>query len=480
MKTLVTCLLMAMPSIALSQATPVPDRVVVRTEQRAVRVGEPVQLETLGMWGNAERHLENVRYSATCGAIDPSGVLTANEPGPCTITARYRVAGRDMSGELAVFVEPPVVMTQPPPPDPDEAKLVALRLDIARVSLLTPPAIAAAAPPAEKWVEIPIHYATRRNVTGNPSPERYFGENDTFSVQHGVALVSIPDAYRPGRDDTRGLCRFFTAVGFGCKKNQSNAVMLAEINPMDPGSWKAQVDALIGADPDVEGLVYVHGYNNSFADAAIRTAKLVHGTGFPGVAFTYDWPSQTTVPGYAADYTAARRSIPDFKRFLLRIADSTKIAKMAIVAHSMGTQLVSEAIRELASERPALKFGPIVLAAADMDSATFVEQLAASVSAGGAPVTLYASSRDRVIQLSSDVVNAARRVGSGPPAVILYPRIDYVDASAIDTDLLGHGYFVENKELIDDLYYIIRHRFGADRRNLRAVPVSGGTYYRVK
>ena len=479
MKTLVACLLLATPSMILSQATPVPERVVVRVTQRAVRLGEPVQIETLGAWGASERRLENVRYSSTCGTIDQAGVLTATQLGSCTITARYLVSGREMVGETTVVVERPLVMTMPPPPDPDEARFAALRLDIARVSLLTPPTMAAGTIVHEKWVEIPVHYATRRNVTGDPTPDKYFGENDSGIVQHGVAWVSIPDAYRPGRDDTRGMCRFFTALGVGCRKNQSNAVMLAEVNPLDPGSWKARVDSLIGADT-LEGLVYVHGYNNSFADATIRTAKLVHGTGFPGVAFTYDWPSQSSVPGYAADYTAARRSIPDFKRFLLRIADSTRIARMAIVAHSMGTQLVSEAIKELAAERPSLKFGPIVLAAADMDSATFVDQLAGAVSATGAPVTLYASSRDRVLQLSSGTVNAARRVGSGPPAVILYRRIDYVDASAIDTDMLGHGYFVENKELIDDLYYIFKHGFGADRRNLRSVAIPGGIYYRVK
>ncbi len=53
-------------------------------------------------------------------------------------------------------------------------------------------------------------------------------------------------------------------------------------------------------------------------------------------------------------------------------------------------------------------------------------------------------------------------------------------ASAIDTDLLGHGYFAENKELIDDIFLILRHGFPAPDRNLTRIPDGVLFYYRLR
>jgi hypothetical protein len=63
---------------------------------------------------------------------------------------------------------------------------------------------------------------------------------------------------------------------------------------------------------------------------------------------------------------------------------------------------------------------------------------------------------------------------------MLFPGIDYVDASLVDTDMLGHGYFAENKELLDDIFLIIRHGFGAADRNLNGVSAGALRYYRLR
>jgi esterase/lipase superfamily enzyme len=228
-----------------------------------------------------------------------------------------------------------------------------------------------------------------------------------------------------------------------------------------------------------DALIYVHGFANSFADAVKRAAELSYDVGFPGVAFAYDWASRNSVPSYVVDQETAERSVPDFERFVRDVAVRTKARRIVIVAHSMGTRLVSYALRDL-DQDPRLPIGPIIFAASDVDSAIFVDQFARSVARSGAPVTLYASSRDRVIRLSAGLVHADRRVGSGPPSLILFPRLDYVDASSVDTDLLGHGYFAENQALVNDLFLTIRHRFPAAMRNLHPVVVPAGTYYQPR
>ena len=258
------------------------------------------------------------------------------------------------------------------------------------------------------------------------------------------------------------------------------SLTLAFPAPLEPGGWLKRIRSQIGTLDTLDALVYVHGYANSFDDAVKRTAELSYDIGFPGVLFTFDWASRNSLPAYVIDQETAERSVPDFKNFLRLIADSTKARRIVIVAHSMGTRLVSYALRDLVASSALPRVGPIVLAASDIDSAIFVDQYAQPVAQSGNPVTLYASSRDRVIKLSGDVVHAARRVGAGPPSLILRDGLDYVDASAIDTDLLGHGYFAENQVLVNDLYLIICHRFAAVSRNLEPVGDSAGRYYRPR
>jgi hypothetical protein len=57
--------------------------------------------------------------------------------------------------------------------------------------------------------------------------------------------------------------------------------------------------------------------------------------------------------------------------------------------------------------------------------------------------------------------------------------IDYVDASNVDTDLIGHGYYAETKDLLNDLYYSVRLRLPASLRYLQEVPQPPGRYYRL-
>lgn len=351
--------------------------------------------------------------------------------------------------------------------------------DIARLDTQpAPPSVETkGAEVSKSWVEVPVHYATRRDIQGGKDLEGYYGGNDD-TLKYGVATVTIPDHYRPGKEDMRGYCRFLPGP-LSCKREPSNAVTLGAIDELSAQSWLRSLNALTAASDTIDALVYVHGYNNSFVDAVERAAELSYDIGFGGVALAYDWSSRNNIPDYAIDQETAERSVPDFKKFLLRVADSAHVRRIAIVAHSMGTRLVSYAMRDLASERPALRLGAVVFAASDVDSAIFVDQMAASVSRGGHPVTLYASSRDKVIRLSANVVHAARRVGSGPPSIISREGIEYVDASAIDTDLLGHGYFAENVKAVNDLYLVIRYLLSAKDRHLPTVTAGSTTYYRL-
>jgi esterase/lipase superfamily enzyme len=357
---------------------------------------------------------------------------------------------------------------------------LALLADLQELQSAPPaPSMNATAEKPTSWVSVPVYYATRRSVTGLADPEKYYGEQDD-TIKYGVATITIPEHRRPGKSDGRGWCRFLPR-SLKCPRTPSNSVLVNGLNPRTADAWLDEVASVMDSGGNqADALVFVHGYNNSFTDATTRAAEIAYDAGFRGVTLTYDWASRNSLPKYTVDQETAERSVPDFERFLRRVTDSTHARRVDILSHSMGTRLVLYALRDLQNEQPGFRLSQIVFAASDVDSAIFVQQYADKVARTADLVTLYASSRDRAIRISSNVVHGARRLGSGPPSVVLHEGIDYVDASAIDTDLLGHGYYAENKELIDDIFLILRHGLPAKERNLMSVPVGALFYYRLK
>jgi esterase/lipase superfamily enzyme len=357
----------------------------------------------------------------------------------------------------------------------------ALQRDIVRLGAMDPlPSIGDTVAAPLDYVGIPVFLATRRKPVGRiDEPEGYYGGADD-TLQYGVATVTIPARRRPGTADGRGWCRFRPGP-LACAKTSSNSVLVGSLTRQSESEWLAQLSQKIDAlTVPADVLLFVHGYNNGSADVLHRAAQLAYDAGFNGPVLAYDWASRGETALYTADEATAERSVPDFERVLRRVADSTHAQHIVIVAHSMGTRLVSYALRDLGTSAADLRIDQVIFAAADIDSATFVQQLALPVTKNSQLVTLYASSRDRALKASADIVHHAPRVGSGPPSLIIGNGVDYVDASAMDTDLIGHGYFSENKELLDDIFLILRHRMPAADRNLRRLQASTGVYYQLR
>jgi esterase/lipase superfamily enzyme len=257
--------------------------------------------------------------------------------------------------------------------------------------------------------------------------------------------------------------------------------MITALVPTGSGDGRARLASAVdsgGVRADV--LIFVHGFNNSFSDAVHRAAQVAYDAGFAGVVATFDWASRHALAKYTIDQETAERSVPDFEQFLQRIADSTHARRIAIVAHSMGTRLVSYALRDMAGRGQTKKLYQVVFAASDIDSAIFVRQFARPLAGSTELLTLYASSKDVAITTSKNLVHDAPRVGSGPPSVVLVPGVDYVDASTMDTDLIGHGYFAENKQLIDDIFLVLKYGMRANMRNLAVQRAGDGVFYRLK
>jgi esterase/lipase superfamily enzyme len=100
--------------------------------------------------------------------------------------------------------------------------------------------------------------------------------------------------------------------------------------------------------------------------------------------------------------------------------------------------------------------------------------LAAALNQVSRRITLYESSKDKALAASKKLHGNPR---AGEPFLIL-PGIDAIDASAIDTNFLGHSYFSDTWPLLSDIHSILFNdeppvaRFG-----LSEMQHADGVYY---
>lgn len=142
----------------------------------------------------------------------------------------------------------------------------------------------------------------------------------------------------------------------------------------------------------------------------------------------------------------------------------------------MGARTTSLALKDLAASRSDTVFQSLVLAAPDIDAQVFRDQVVPRIRPLASHVTLYASDRDKPLWISRLLANYPRAGSAGANLVVL-PSLETIDASRIDTDFLGHSYAAESKQILDDLFMLIRLGKLAAARNLRERTTRGGTRY---
>jgi esterase/lipase superfamily enzyme len=206
-----------------------------------------------------------------------------------------------------------------------------------------------------------------------------------------------------------------------------------------------------------QALVYLHGYNVSFEDAAIRSAQIGFDLKSTAVTGFFSWPSKATFEGYPADEATIEASEAAITEFLVRFAQEVGAERVHVVAHSMGNRGLLRAMQRIernAEHLSGIKFGQIFLAAPDVDAELFCE-LAEAYPRFGRRTTLYSSPSDKAVGLSA-WFHGAPRAGFTPPVTIV-PGIDTVHVPDFDLDVLGHGYYAAAAGILSDMFDLI-HR----------------------
>jgi esterase/lipase superfamily enzyme len=202
-------------------------------------------------------------------------------------------------------------------------------------------------------------------------------------------------------------------------------------------------------------LIYIHGYNTKFADAAMRTAQIAFDLNIPGAAAFFSWPSQGEVGAYIEDGEIIAASEQHIADFISTVAKAAGAAKVNVIAHSMGNRGLLRALTSATAQAAlaGVRFGQVFLAAPDVDANLF-RQLARVYPRVSDRTTLYVSAADRALGLSRLISNT-QRIGYTPPVTIV-PGIDTVEATKVDVGWLGHGYYAEAASVMYDMASLIR------------------------
>ncbi|MEY4567512.1 MAG: hypothetical protein RLY14_2482 [Planctomycetota bacterium] len=304
-------------------------------------------------------------------------------------------------------------------------------------------------------------------------PHRFTASRSQYPLQLGYCDVSIPHNHVSGKLEAPKWSRFEWT------EDEQKHVVLKTIEPAKEDHFFKKLSQQLATAPKQEILVFIHGYNVSFADAVRRTAQLHHDLQFPGKPLCYSWPSAATLSGYSRDEATVGWTVAHLEKLLLDLRERAQAKKVHLIAHSMGNRALVGALERLILRVPSSSewLGQVVLAAPDVDGGELSNRYLPTIVPCVQRVTLYTSSNDKALIVSS-TIHGANRAGVDNPRSLIFNGVETVDVSPIDTGLLGHSYYGENPELIKDLQAIVELNQPASHRNwLKAINASDNSVY---
>lgn len=371
--------------------------------------------------------------------------------------------------------------------------------------------------PAKGGTSVPVIYATDRTRVAPaaqkmpPEVDQLYTLNRDDRLHIGCAIVWVPDSAKNAAD-LRSLIGRGPA---GTKDNEPAVKFNVEekelVKPVDPFEERdiVLVDSL--KTRSQQALLFIHGYNNSFADALLRVAQIAAATGYQGRVYLFSWPSQESRLAYIGDMDYAEQAEIDLEYFLNAILRDADSLELNILAHSMGSQLLLRSIenirpvfdrRDVAGQRDRVTIPNVVFAAPDVSELVFKRKVS-MLSRFADRITVYASANDGALDISKMLRGKVPRAGgvtNGYPIEV--EGVDVIDITGQSlpwyyTDrYLGtyHSAFAFEQPVLEDIHELLSKR-RSDPPEIRAQKIgkpgkfeaikyaskpSPGTYWKLK
>ncbi len=319
---------------------------------------------------------------------------------------------------------------------------------------------------------VPLLVATTRRPVAAERPGFRYGTTDADALNFGYALVSVPsyrvraegDIPRAGNEEAPDAARL---------------MFMSSLIPADSVRFLQRVREDLGRTRSRDLLVFVHGYNSSFEDASVRLAQLVADMGYDGTAVLFSWPSAGALSGYVRDQQTARNAGWHLLRLLREVLPRTNPDRIHVLAHSMGSEVLSKALSLVDRGDSLPRLGQVIFAAPDVDARTFAREILPILRDRSQGVTLYASSDDDALR-ASRALNGVWRLGLGGDSLTVLDGMTTIDASRVRGDLLGHTLF-GNAALLSDLHAVLTEgRPASERRLLQVRRADGRVFWRFR
>jgi esterase/lipase superfamily enzyme len=306
-----------------------------------------------------------------------------------------------------------------------------------------------------------IFFATDRALENRDNPTLAFGGKSTTALSFGSVKVNLKD-------------------GRALDDDLEKVALLTSISHLAKDDFKSALRQETG-----DLAIFIHGYNNTFADAVRRAATAKADFGLAGPVVVFSWPSDGAAPAYFSDEAALEVTSINFREFLNTIDQVRSPSKTSIVAHSMGSRILLNYF-DWAHGRPEFasreKFKCMLYAASDVTMLHF-QAVRAKLAASAQRVTLYVSSYDRPLYVS-ETMHSDIRVGRAVGAAMFIDSVmDSIDASDIDNDgffSTRHSYVFDRANGVKDVAALLSGKAASARTGLeRRTRGQNDIYYRI-
>jgi len=276
----------------------------------------------------------------------------------------------------------------------------------------------AVVPPVAGAVQHEVLFATNRSTS-----DRMFGETRSTHASFGQATVAVPP------DHQLGVVEYPAQPA----DPRSEFGLISAKTTSSIPAFETLLDAQVAkrAKSDRAAIVYVHGFNSTFAEALYLNTQLIHDYQRAEVPVLFSWPSSGSSLAYMHDHESVLTARTPLET-LLDTLQRSDLDSFSIVAHSMGSQLVMETLRQRAIRADGQqwsKLSGVALVAPDIDVDVFT-QLSNDMGGLPQPFVVVASQNDQLLNLSGVVNGSAARVGS----LSAQKELAFNDATLVSAD----------------------------------------------
>ncbi|MCF2903470.1 alpha/beta hydrolase [Octadecabacter sp. CECT 8868] len=205
-------------------------------------------------------------------------------------------------------------------------------------------------------------------------------------------------------------------------------------------SSDAELRAALGPSQGDPLVVWVHGFNNTSAEAVYRHAQMATDTNLRGPQLAFVWPSRASASGYLFDRDSALQSRSALEELFIRL-DRVWNGQITVVAHSLGCMLAMEAlVRMRLQNRPVVLDG-LVLLQPDIAPEVFNSQVA-DISPLPENSLLVVSGRDPALFVSARLAQTSNRVGADVDEIETYEGLGFRVVDLSDVRDAGNRHLV--------------------------------------